>query len=400
MELILRRGRIYVIPMVFILCLILSMAVRQLIADFYWKMAHQNGKEPNNMMGYLEKCIDVDSKNALFYFSMGRAFFRKGLAEATPLRVRNTWIRESIDEFHKAIDLQPSNSDYHFHLGLSYGCLTYPPHFSWEIVQNSFKRTAMLNPTDTHHLYSIGMYYLHEYDRLKNIAQIAEETGSAHYKKYAPILINNYQFYFRKLLDVNEEYLGKILDKSFSITQQYTDLKAVIRDTPNDHVYLARFLNRKGMWEEAKREYLMAINLDPANPLHYADFAHVLFWRGDVEHAIYCWQKYRVLNPQDKMAYLNLADGFVKLGRFDDALRELRDVITLHPRNIEFQVRLIKTLLAARRLDDAIGEYHKIVEDQNISKATYEKIRYYRRNGDHKKAMKILNEALSSALNR
>ena len=144
----------------------------------------------------------------------------------------------------------------------------------------------------------------------------------------------------------------------------------------------------------------MAINLDPANPLPYADFAHVLFWRGDVENAIYYWQKYRVLNPQDKMAYLSLADGFLKLGRFDDALRELRDLVSLSPSNINYRAKLIRTLVTAHRLDEAIGEYHKIVEDQNISKAAYEKIRHYRRNGDHKRAMKILNEALSSALNK
>jgi tetratricopeptide (TPR) repeat protein len=241
------------------------------MADFYWRMAHQDGKKPNEIMGYLEKSIDVGNKNALFHFSLGRAFLHKGLAEATRLRGRNKWIRKSIDEFHKAIDLESSNSDYHFHLGMSYRCLAYPPPFYWKVIQNSFGRTAMLNPTGIRHLYSIGIYYLNEYHRLKSIGLNTEEIGLFSYKKYAPMVKDNYQLYFRKLLDVNEEYLGKILKKCFSMTKKYPDLKTVIRDTPHDHAFLARFLNGKGMWEEAKKEFLVAINLEPGNPIYYSD---------------------------------------------------------------------------------------------------------------------------------
>jgi len=267
------------------------------MADIYWRMAHQDGKKPNEIMGYLEKSIDGDNKNALFHFSLGRAFLHKGLAEATQLRARNEWIRKSIDEFHKAINLEPSNSDNHFHLGISYGSLPYPPSFYWEIIQNSFKRTILLNPTNVHHLYSIGMYYLNEYQQLKTIKRVTVGVGSSHYKRYAAMSKDNYQFYFRKLLDVNEEYLGKILARSFAVNQQYMDLKRVIRDTPSDHAFLARFLNNKKMWEEAKKEYREAINLEPFNPMHYSNFAHALFRMGDFEQAVQWWQKQKKLDP-------------------------------------------------------------------------------------------------------
>ena len=395
------RAKVYLISIIVLLSLLLFTATKQFMADIYWRMAHQDGKKPNEIMGYLEKSIDGDNKNALFHFSLGRAFLHKGLAEATQLRARNEWIRKSIDEFHKAINLEPSNSDNHFHLGISYGSLPYPPPFYWEIIQNSFKRTILLNPTNVHHLYSIGMYYLNEYQQLKTIKRVTVGVGSSQYKRYAAMSKENYQFYFKKLLEVNEEYSAKILGKCFSVTPNYTDLKAVIRDTANGHAYLARFLKGKGMWKEAEREYREAINLEPANPIHYWHFANALFRRRYYKRAIYWWQKQRALNPRDEQPYLLLADSFVKLKRFDDALRELRDLMRLYPENVNYQIKLIKTLIKADRVDKAIKEYHKILEkNPNLSKEMYDSVLHFQKKGNYKKAAKILNKAVISALNR
>lgn len=399
MKIIAMRTRIYLIFIILILGILLFMVMRQFMVDFYWRMAHQDGKKPNEIIGYLEKSIDGDRENALFHFSLGRAFLHKGLAEATKLRGRNKWIRKSIDEFHKAIELEPSNSDYHFHLGISYRCLAYPPPFYWKVIQNSFRRTAMLNPTGIHHLYSIGIYYLNEYHRLKSIGSHTEEIGFVNYKKYAALSKDNYQFYFRKLLDVNGEYLAKILKRCFSITQKYGDLKTVIRDTSPDHAFFAQFLNNKGMWEEAKKEFLAAINLEPGNPIYYSNFAYALFGRKYYENAIYWWQKQKLLDPRDERPYLSKANSFIKLNRFDDALLELRDLITIYPGDIKYQVKFIRILLAARRLDEAIDEYHEIMgKNPNFSKDIYETARYYQRKGNHKKVTKILSKALASGL--
>jgi len=395
------KTRIYLISIIFILGLLLFMVMRQFMADIYWRTAHQNGNEPNKTMGYLEKCTDVDNKNALFHFSLGRAFLHDGLAETTQVGAKNKWIRKSIDEFHRAIDLEPSNSDYHFHLGMSYRCLAFPPPLYWKVVQNSFKRTAMLNPTGIRHLYSIGIYSLNEYHRLKSMGSNTEKIGFVNYNKYAALSKDNYQFYFSKLLDVNETYLPKILEKCFSMTQKYTDLKTVIRDTSHDHAFFARFLYNKGMWEEAKKEFLAAINLEPDNPIYYSDFAYVLFLRGEFEHSIHWWQEHKKLDPRNKRTYLSLADGFIKLNRFDDALLELRDLITIYPGDIKYQVKFIRTLLAARRVDEAIDEYHEIMgENPRFSKKKYDMARYYQRKKNYPRVTKILNEALSSALNR
>jgi tetratricopeptide (TPR) repeat protein len=364
-------------------------------------MAQRDGRELNKTIGDLEKSIAFDNKNSLFHFSLGRTFLHKGSEKATNPRERNKWVRKSIDEFHRAIELEPSRSDYHFHLSMSYGCLVYPPSFYWKVIQSSFTRTALLNPTDNHHLYSIGLYYLNQYHRLKNIDRTTEEIRPVSNKNYLTMSKDNYQLYFRKLLDVNEEYLGKILKKSFSLTHQYDDLKAVIRDISHDHAFFARFLDGKGMWEEAEREYREAINLDPANPIHYSHLAHALFRKRYYEDAIYWWQKQKFIDPGNGKPYIFSANSFMKLKRFDDALRELHDLMRLYPENINYQIKLIRTLIKADRVDEAIKEYHEILEkNPNLSKEMYDSVLYFQKRGNYKKATKILNKALISALNR
>jgi len=371
------------------------------MVDFYWRVANQDGKALNKTIGELEKCIAIDNDNAQFHFFLGRIYLRKGLGKAVKQTEKNRWVRKAIDEFHRGIELKPSASDYHFHLGVSYASLGYPPPFYRRIIQDSFQRTVMLNPTDVRHLYSIGIYYLNEYSRLRKIALNARETSTANYKNHIEISKDNYQFFFRKLLDVDEEYLNKILEKCFSVTQEYADLNALSRNTARSHLILARFLNNKGMWEEAKNQYMVAINLEPLNPIYYAEFANAFSSKRDFKNAITWWQKQKVVNPQDERIYLSLSYGFMQLNRFDDALRELHELIKLNPKNIDYHVKLVKTLLAARRIDEAINEYRKIVEkNQNLSKSMYDKIHYYQRKGNYLKAIDILNEALTSAHNR
>jgi len=395
------RKRVHSIPIIFILVLILFLAAKQFISDFYYRKTQHDRQELDRVIGYLEKCVAIDSRSPLFHFSLGRAYLRKGLAKATNISEKKRWLRKSIHEFHEAINFNPVNSDYHFHLGISCGSLAFPPPLYWELIQNAFRRTAMLNPTDIRHLNSMGTYYLNEYRRFKNVKQNAEKIGSLNYGKYAALSRDNYELYFKKLLEVNEEYLNKIVDHCFSVTQTYPDLRRLVRDVPNDHVFLARFLNRKGMWEEAKKEFQLAIEMEPNSPIHYSNYAHALFRRGDFRHAVLWWQKQKVLDPRNEEPYLSSVDAFVKLKRFDEALRELRDLIALYPENIKYQIKLIRIFLAAGRIDEAIAEYHDAMKkDPNFSKEVYDSIRYYQEKGNYPKATRILNDTLSSALRK
>jgi tetratricopeptide (TPR) repeat protein len=389
------RKRVYLVSVIFLLGALLFMVTQQFMADFFWRIAQQPGKQVSEMMSHLEKCVAIDDENPFFHFSLGRAYLHKGFTSSTNVCGKNKWVRRSIDEFHRAISLEPVNSDYHFHLGISYGSLVFPPSFYWREIHNSFRRVALLNPTDVRHLYSMGLYYLNEYRRVREIDKNSEESYPLNYGEYVELSRDNYQLYFRKLLNVNEEYLGRILENCFSANPKYTDLKGIIRDVPNDHAVLARFLDGKKMWKEAEGEYREAINLEPNNPLLYFRFAHALYRRGCYADATYWWRKQKALDPRDERPYLFSADSFVQLGRFDDALGELQELVSLYPNDGKYMVKLIRTFLTAGRMDEAIEAYRKITaRNPHVFEETYERIRRYRNTGNDSMATKILSEAL------
>ena len=394
-------NRIYIIAIIFILFLILVMAGKQLIGDFYYRMAQREGLELNKAIGYLEKCIALDDKNALFHFSLGRTYLAKGLNKGIKAEKRNEWIRKSIFEFHKAIELEPCNSDYHFHLGISYGCLSCPPPIYHNMIQQSFTRTVVLNPTEVRHLYSIGTYYLNEYQRLKHIGWTTGKIGRTYNRNYLADLKESCQLYYRKLVNVDEEYLNSILGKWFSVSQDCVDLRSLVGDTARSRVVFARFLTSKGMWEEAKSEYIMAINLEPFNPIYYAEFANVFSIKGDFENAITWWKKQKMLNPQDEGIYLSLCDAFMRLNRFNEAVQELHELINLSPDNVDYCVKLIRTLLVARKIDEAVEQYGKVVGmNKGFSESSYDMVYQYQRKGDYPEIVRILNEVLASAADR
>jgi len=141
-----------------------------------------------------------------------------------------------------------------------------------------------------------------------------------------------------------------------------------------------------------------AIGLEPGNPIYYWNLARALFRRRYYEEAITWWGKQKALDSSDAKPYLFSARSFMKLKRFDDAVREFRDLIRLNPDDINYRIELTRTLLVAGRLTEAIDEYHRIVEnDPRFSKTTLDAIRQYQRRGNYPEATRILNEVLSSA---
>ena len=226
-------NKIYLVSSIFLLGLLLVVVVRQVTAHYYWTRANQDWEELEKTIVYLRKCIEMDGNNSQFHFSLGRAYLRKGLAKTKNREEKNKWIIQSIGEFHRALDLEPSNSDYHFHIGLAYGCLDYPPSFSWTVIESSFKRTAMLNPTDIRHLHLIGTYYLDEHRRLKSIRMKMDDIGLVIHENQELLLKDCSQLYFglkriRILLD--EGRLDEAIDEYHTIVKKHPKFSKSLYD--------------------------------------------------------------------------------------------------------------------------------------------------------------------------
>jgi tetratricopeptide (TPR) repeat protein len=96
---------------------------------------------------------------------------------------------------------------------------------------------------------------------------------------------------------------------------------AVVESAPA-HVCLGAAFQDQKRTKEAMNEYLIALHLDPTSHLAYCDVAKLLSDEGKLEWAAGYYQRALSLSPQTLMYRDNLGVVFIKLKRFDEAMRE------------------------------------------------------------------------------
>lgn len=88
-----------------------------------------------------------------------------------------------------------------------------------------------------------------------------------------------------------------------------------------------------GRYEEACSLLEKCIAENPNHVLAHKEFAFVLKNMGDVKGALPHRQKVKQLDPSDKVNRFNLAGIYAMLGKLDDALGELDELLKIEPEN-------------------------------------------------------------------
>ena len=101
-------------------------------------------------------------------------------------------------------------------------------------------------------------------------------------------------------------------------------------DLADAHAQLADAYQKQWQWNDAEGEYIQTIQLKPHDAFANRDYAEWLLCQGRIDEALTQAQHARELDP--------LGDSSVTMGwilfqshRYDEAIRELRSVITVHP---------------------------------------------------------------------
>jgi len=131
-------------------------------------------------------------------------------------------------------------------------------------------------------------------------------------------------------------------------------------DLAEAHLLLADTLQKEWHWAEAEAEYRRALELSPNDARAHAAFGSWLMCQGDIEDALSWAQRGRELDP--------LVVNGVKIGwilfmgrRYDEAIRELRSVLAVHPENVNALSTLGFVLIADGRSQEAIPILEKTV---------------------------------------
>jgi TolB-like protein/tetratricopeptide (TPR) repeat protein len=163
-------------------------------------------------------------------------------------------------------------------------------------------------------------------------------------------------------------------------------------DNAEAHVQLANTLQQEWHWAEAEAEYRRALELSPNDADAHARFALWLMCQGRGDEAVTWVQRGRELDP------IAVSGGSVawilfQSRRYEEAIRELRSVLAVHPDEAFALLYLGFALVANNEPDEAIPVLEKAASVSNDGPAaTGVLVRAYAHAGRRRDALRLLED--------
>ena len=163
-------------------------------------------------------------------------------------------------------------------------------------------------------------------------------------------------------------------------------------DIAEAHVLLANVLQEQWHWADAESQYKRALELSPNDADAHAGLALWLLCQGRKDEAVAWAQRGRELNPLavsgERIAWI-----LFQSHRYDEAIRELRSVLAVHPQDAYDLLTLGFALEANNQPGDAIPVLEKAISVTHGSPAaTGVLIRAYSHAGRRPDALRLLAE--------
>lgn len=157
------------------------------------------------------------------------------------------------------------------------------------------------------------------------------------------------------------------------------------------HAILAEMYQKQWKWLESEGEYKRALELSPNDASAHRGYAYRLACQGRTEQALAWVERGRELDPlgsTDTVGYLLLMGR-----RYDDAIREYRSVLAVHPDYTNVRWGLGFALIVKNQTDEAIAELEKTVEMMNRSPGSLAMLATaYARAGNRAEALRLIEE--------
>jgi TolB-like protein/Tfp pilus assembly protein PilF len=138
--------------------------------------------------------------------------------------------------------------------------------------------------------------------------------------------------------------------KALELDPQLAEAYAVLADLQQD----------QWQWAEAEAEYRRALDLNPNNAVAHVGLANWLLCQGRIDEALTWAQRARELDP---LGISGVQTGFILLfaRRYDEAIRELRSVVAVHP-DYDLALWALGTALISKgQYEDAIPVLERTV---------------------------------------
>ena len=238
----------------------------------------------------------------------GKSFDEKFYAERATLYYRHQEYEAAIQDFQKAIKINPKNVVYYSNVGLSLKKLK-----KWKEAEKAYKKALKLDPTNDLNWNDLGL--------------LAYEQGAD--EKAIE--------YYQKAIEINPKY-------------------AVY------HSNVGLSLKKLKRWEEAEAAFRKATALDPTNDLNWNDLGLLAYEQGADEKAIEYYQKAIEINPENPIYHSNVGLALKYLGKRKEAEKAYKKALELDPNN-DLNWNYLGLLAYEQKEDEkAIEYYQKAIE--------------------------------------
>lgn len=137
----------------------------------------------------------------------------------------------------------------------------------------------------------------------------------------------------------------------------WSDTVKKVPDSSLAHLNLGRAYFDKNRLDEAVREYVTALRLEPRNPLTYNNLGFAYYRMGRIDEAIGEFMTALKIKPDYAIVHNNLGIVYLGQGRVDEAIQELATASILKPDYVKARNNLGIAYSMQGRLDEAIKEY-------------------------------------------
>jgi pentatricopeptide repeat protein len=193
--------------------------------------------------------------------------------------------------------------------------------------------------------------------------------------------------------DLGSVFVGappeEVRPKAISAARKALELDPDLADA---HVLLGDMHQIQWQWGEAEHEYNTALQLNPNNSAAHNALANWLTCQGRTDEALNSYRRARELDP---LGTIGVGAGWILFHakRYDEAIRELRSAVAVHPDNATAHWFLGFVLIANGQADQAIPVLEKALALSNRSPAVLGVlIRAYAHAGRRSEALRLLDE--------
>lgn len=161
---------------------------------------------------------------------------------------------------------------------------------------------------------------------------------------------------------------------------------------------IASLFERFDQGEEALKEYILLVKLDPANPENYFKAGFYFEQRGKPDNALKYYRKTLELHPDHSDAHLRLGMLYLRASRPQEARQELDIALKLKPENYQAWFSMGRLLKEAHDLIGALNAFEKAQKDPDLKvKALVERGSCFMTQKNYDRATVELERALKLA---